>query len=360
MAKIIFRWDLDKTYLKTDFDKVSSLLKTFFQAPEKKETFAGARALLLALMSVHESKVTFVSGSPRQMRKKLLEKLSLDGIQVDELVLKPNFSNAVRGRFRALREQVGYKLPALLRMRFNAADGSQEICFGDDAEADAFVYCLYDAVIRGEVSEEETALLMKQAGAYKDQIKDARKWIRRNQEKPVPDPLVRRIFIHLERKSRPSRFKGFGQRVVAIFNYFQAGLVLYSDGLLTREQVNELALNMIQEGEYDALRLANSFQDIVRRLHLPLDKMNALCNSSTIESQSLLHQFWSLCARRLNQLDKSILSEPLPDDQALDFQQLIRSGALDRKKKMLGPPDPAMALSWLDPLLEDESNQKDL
>ena len=89
MAKIIFRWDLDKTYLKTDFDKVSSLLKTFFQAPEKKETFAGARALLLALMSVHESKVTFVSGSPRQMRKKLLEKLSLDGIHVDELVLKP-------------------------------------------------------------------------------------------------------------------------------------------------------------------------------------------------------------------------------------------------------------------------------
>ena len=37
MAKIIFRWDLDKTYLKTDFDKVSSLLKTFFQAPEKRK-----------------------------------------------------------------------------------------------------------------------------------------------------------------------------------------------------------------------------------------------------------------------------------------------------------------------------------
>ena len=79
MAKIIFRWDLDKTYLKTDFDKVSSLLKTFFQAPEKKETFAGARALLLALMSVHESKVTFVSGSPRQTPT--VGKLSLDGIQ---------------------------------------------------------------------------------------------------------------------------------------------------------------------------------------------------------------------------------------------------------------------------------------
>ena len=50
-------------------------------------------------------------------------------------------------------------------------------------------------MIRGEVSEEETALLMKQAGAYKDQIKDARKWIRRNQENQYPT-LVRRIFIH--------------------------------------------------------------------------------------------------------------------------------------------------------------------
>jgi len=360
MAKIIFRWDLDKTYLKTDFDKVSSLFKTFFQAPEKKETFAGARALLLALMSVHESKVTFVSGSPKQMRKKLLEKLSLDGIQVDELVLKPNFSNAVRGRFRALREQVGYKLPALLRMRFNTTEGSQEICFGDDAEADAFVYCLYDAVVRGEVTEDETALLMKQAGAYKDQIKDARKWIRRNQEKQIPDPLVRRIFIHLERKSRPSRFKDFGQRVVAIFNYFQAGLVLYSDDLLTQAQVNELALNMIQEGEYDALRLANSFQDIIRRLRLPLDKMTALCHSSTVESQSLLHQFWALCAQRLNQLDKNIFETPLPPDTTLNFQQLIKSGALDRKKNIFSPPDPALALSWLDPLLEDDSTQKDL
>ena len=46
MAKIIFRWDLDKTYLKTDFDKVSSLLKTFFQAPEKRKPLCGAEPFI--------------------------------------------------------------------------------------------------------------------------------------------------------------------------------------------------------------------------------------------------------------------------------------------------------------------------
>ena len=353
MAKIIFRWDLDKTYLKTEFDRASDLVKTFLQPANEKKTFAGARALILALSSVHESSLTFVSGSPRQMRKKLLEKLALDGIQVDELVLKPNFSNAIRGRFRALREQVGYKLPALLRMRHQAPKQAQEICFGDDAEADAFVYCLYDAAARGQVTLETLQAVMKKAGAYNDQIRDACKWTEKLQLQELPEPLVRRVFIHLEGKSRPSRFKVFDQRVVAIYNYFQAGVVLYADGLLTESQIDELALNMMQEGGYDALRLANSFQDIVRRLHLPVAKMNTLFNGTVPESQSLLVDFWSLCQRRLSQLDASGFDARQEPHGAVDFMALIEAGALKRKKKRIGPPDPALAFDWLEDLIDD-------
>ena len=51
----------------------------------------------------------------------LEEKLSLDGIMWDRFELKPNLENLLRGRFRAVRDQVGYKLPALLRWRARSA-----------------------------------------------------------------------------------------------------------------------------------------------------------------------------------------------------------------------------------------------
>jgi hypothetical protein len=51
------------------------------------------------------------------MRAVLTEKLKLDGVEFDELVLKDNLRNLVRGRFKALRGQVGYKLPVLLESR---------------------------------------------------------------------------------------------------------------------------------------------------------------------------------------------------------------------------------------------------
>ena len=54
------------------------------------------------------------------MRSVLEEKLKLDGVVFDELVLKDNVGNLLRGRFRALRGQVGYKLPALLESRARA------------------------------------------------------------------------------------------------------------------------------------------------------------------------------------------------------------------------------------------------
>ena len=44
----------------------------------------------------------------------LAAKLALDGVRYDEFVLKNNLRNIARGRFRALRAQIPYKLPALL------------------------------------------------------------------------------------------------------------------------------------------------------------------------------------------------------------------------------------------------------
>ena len=79
----------------------------------------------------------------------------------------------------------------------------------------------------------------------------------------------RRIFIHLDRLTPPGRFSRYGQRVVPIFNYFQAALVLMAEGHLTAPQVIRVAVEMVQTAGYNLLTLSNSFQDLFRR-GLPL------------------------------------------------------------------------------------------
>src|SRR5688572_29714885 len=146
----VTRWDLDKTYLRTEFETVRDLLRTAFERPDEKRTHAGA-ATLLREMARASALVHILSGSPEQMRRRLEGKLRLDGITWDAFTLKPNLENVLRLRFRAVRDQLGYKLPKLLDARAHGVptgplvDGDEppgaahgkETLFGDDAEADA-------------------------------------------------------------------------------------------------------------------------------------------------------------------------------------------------------------------------------
>ena len=115
-----FRWDLDKTYLRTEFDSLNDLAKSAIETAADKQAFPGATAMLRALRQ-DDHRICIVSGSPTQMRQVLAAKLALDGIEYDEFVLKNNLKNILRGRFRALRAQIPYKLPAMLRSRIAAA-----------------------------------------------------------------------------------------------------------------------------------------------------------------------------------------------------------------------------------------------
>src|SRR4051812_48150021 len=139
----IARWDLDKTYLRTEFETVRDIVKTALERADEKRTNPGASTLLREMVRAGIS-VHILSGSPEQMRRRLEDKLRLDGIAWDSFTLKPNLQNVLRLRFRAVRDQLGYKLPALLQARATITDedatGRRETLFGDDAEADAFVY----------------------------------------------------------------------------------------------------------------------------------------------------------------------------------------------------------------------------
>src|SRR5271166_6453620 len=136
LATHIARWDLDKTYLRTDFDTLRDIVRTALERPDEKRTNPGASTLLREMVRAG-IRVHILSGSPEQMRRRLEDKLRLDGITWDTFTLKPNLQNLLRFRFRAVRDQLGYKLPALLQARARLAEAGEpgpvgkETLFGD-------------------------------------------------------------------------------------------------------------------------------------------------------------------------------------------------------------------------------------
>ena len=256
----VFRWDLDKTYLRTEFDSFRDLIKSAIETAADKQAYPGASALLRALKAGEGHRICIVSGSPSQMRTVLAAKLRLDGIDFDEFVLKNNLKNLIRGRFRSLRAQLPYKLPVMLESRAGAT-APAETMFGDDAEADALVYCLYDDLLAGRVAIADLARILEASRAYPDDIERTLAAASRAPRGAV----VKRIIIHLDRRSPPNGFRRFGPRLVPVFNYFQAALVLYADGVLTGRQLVFIGFEMLDSGQYELATLANSLQDLVRR-----------------------------------------------------------------------------------------------
>src|SRR3954466_9743795 len=267
IPRLIARWDLDKTYLRTDFDTVRDLVRTAIERPDQKRTVPGAAPLLRELgragVEIH-----ILSGSPEQLRSRLEQKLRLDGARWASLTLKPNLENLIRLRFRALRGQLGYKLPALLRRRCEAVrqrdDAGElvhEVLLGDDAEADAFVYSLYADVCLGKVDMLTLAEVMRRGEAYEDTIADALRFAGYVQKGPV----VERILIHLDRQSSPSDFRLFGDRVVPFYNYLQAAFVLHEDNRIPARAVLRVAQDLVVAHNFDSAALARSYLDLSRR-----------------------------------------------------------------------------------------------
>jgi hypothetical protein len=254
-----FRWDLDKTYLRTEFDSLGDLVRSAIETAADKQAYPGATALLRALRQ-DDHRICIVSGSPTQMRQVLAAKLALDGVAYDEFVLKNNLKNLLRGRFRSLRAQIPYKLPAMLQSRIGAA-ADQETLFGDDAEADAIIYCLYADLVGGQVSLQDLERVLVASRAYDD---DAIRILDLARRVPKHD-AVNRLFIHLDRRSAPVGFRHYGPRLVPVFNYFQAALVLYGDHVLSARQVIFVALEMLDSGQFELGHLATSVQDVIRR-----------------------------------------------------------------------------------------------
>jgi hypothetical protein len=276
----VVRLDLDKTYLRSEFDTLQDLVKSAFEPAAQKKAFPGASALLRALRQNEGCRICIVSGSPTQMRQVLAAKLRLDGIEYDEFVLKNNLRNLMRGRLRAVRAQVPYKLPALLASRVAMNTVAPETLFGDDAEADGIVYSMYADILSGKLPIDELERVLEAARAYEDEVALTLDLAR----KVVQQDSVKRILIHLDQRSPTATFTRFGARLVPIFNYFQAALLLYCDGVLSARQVLFVAQEMLSE--FSIAMLANSLQDLLRRGRLTVDVAQRLADEAAEAARS--------------------------------------------------------------------------
>jgi hypothetical protein len=274
---LLCRWDLDKTYLRSDFDTLRSLLRTAFEKAEDKVEVPGVAELIKALKESagrqgRTALVHFVSASPPQIGAAVRKKLELDGIPYDGIVFKDQLAQLRRGKLRNLREHVGFKLAELLRGRLGAPPEARELLFGDDWESDSLIYSLYADVIAGRLGPERLAPVLRRIRVDPLLVQE----IVALAARAVVGDLVARIFINLERRSPPAVFRLFGPRVVPTFNYFQTAAVLGADGYLAPEDVARVGRVLVDRAAYTARRLENSLDDLVRRGHLTRVAADAL------------------------------------------------------------------------------------
>ncbi len=254
----VFRWDLDRTYLETEIHSVRGLVRAAFEEAHEKRTIPGAAALIRGLQAADPtSQLCVLSGSPTQMRAVLAQKLALDGVRVDRLILKDNLGNLRKGRLRAVRGQIGYKLPHLLEERRLVDPTATETLFGDDAEVDGLIYATYAALLAGEVGVDVLVSVLRAGGAYDDSVERSVEAARAL----VRADCVEEIFIRVDGAAPTHTFRLLGRRVIPVFSWFQAAVLLAARGRLPAADV---ATVYAQSGL--ALEAAaNQVQDLARR-----------------------------------------------------------------------------------------------
>jgi hypothetical protein len=267
---LIFRWDLDKTYLLSEFDTLREMVKIPFERGEDKIAAPGVAALIRGLRTTalgqgRGARIYFLSASPPQIGRAIRRKLELDGILYDGIVFKDQLQRLFRGKFRHLREQVGYKLTELLKARRSEPPPSREYLFGDDWESDPLIYSLYADVVAGRVAPAALAELLQAARVDRSLIEEAGRLAAELQ----PADAVARIYINLERPTPPAMLRVYGPRLVPSFNYFQTAACLHAENALAPSAVCDVARTLLEESGFTPVRLANSLDDIVRRGHLP-------------------------------------------------------------------------------------------
>lgn len=260
-------WDIDKTYLDTRFSSLRGLAAIPFESAVDKRALPGTVPLLRALRRGTGKRsalvpLYFVSGSPKQLRGVIERKMTLDGVDFDGITFKDQWGLLCAKRPRAIQEQVGYKLIALLLYALETPQGARWLLFGDDAEADGAVFSLFGEVcagLRGAPLKERLA----RHHVGKEETREALRLA--DLVEPRENP-VERIFIHLERKSDPRLF--LAPRMVATRSFVQTALVCAEMGRIRAEDIRAVVEDLRRKRVPEA-EIQRDLEDARDRLGAP-------------------------------------------------------------------------------------------
>jgi len=293
------------------------------QASEKR-TVPGAAPLLRELRATGPAGIFILSGSPEQMRRVLEAKLRLDGIRWDELILKPSLRSLLRGHFGFIKDQVGFKLSAMLASREPLVPELDEILFGDDAETDAFVYSLYADLCAGRVGQSTLLTVLEHTAMTPSDVVELLSVLGRL---PKRDHC-RRIFIHLERVSSLDTFEVYGRRVCPFYNYFQPALVLLELGAIDALAALRVAAELVIDQAFTPDALVASYRELTAR-----GQLSGLAAERIAEALASLqpHEL-STATPVLRAFGDELARTPLPGFEAQPEPPIDYAGLLDRER----------------------------
>ncbi len=244
--------DIDRTYLYTRFSSLKGLTRIPFEFAIDKRDIAGMVPLLKELrrgpgdVSRH-TPLYFVSASPPQLRPVIERKMLMDGVEYDGTTFK-NWRACLRsGRLGRMKDQVGFKVTALLHTRLALPRGAREVLIGDDLEKDALAYCLYADIVSGRLGHERIPDVLMRLGVSRP---DA--WGAADLAKMVPEAdSVRRIVIRLEKRD-PDFFADFQPHVHPCRGPFQMALSLLAAGCLSDAGARRVSDGLLERGSSQA------------------------------------------------------------------------------------------------------------
>lgn len=294
--KTVYIWDLDKTYLDTQFQNIKDLVQTAMERPSDKKTIPGAQTLIKLLCSeqkrleegVHP--LIFVTASPPQIERKLISKLDLDGLNPVGLVCR-DFSKYISPRnLSYLRRPLDYKLKALLILRTFLASDVSQVMWGDDSEFDPLIYSLYSDICSGRLKGVRLRKVLESVKArpnYINDILDLQKNI------PEHDP-IERIYINLAEDTDIDYYNKFGNRVLPCSNSLQMAVDLYQRQSLSLDNLVTVGLDLMSSGFHQD-QLASSLDDLAlqralvdkgyKEMEFALKQQNILPMSYSLEMQ---------------------------------------------------------------------------
>ena len=255
----VFVCDIDRTYLMTRFSSLKGIAQIPIEFAIDKQAIEGMVVLLKEVRRgpgtrSRQTPLYFLSASPRQLRPVIERKMLLDGLEFDGTTFKDWGKVLLSLTPGRLREQVGFKVTALVAGRQDLPAAAEEVLIGDDLESDALSFALYADYLAGRLDEAEVLFILRSQGVSASDVDG----IRRLRRLLPTSAGVKRAYVRLERAAHsPETFLAFAPGVIACRGALQMALAFHEQGSISRAGVlrvaRDLAARGVEPGRADEL-----------------------------------------------------------------------------------------------------------